>query len=895
MSQESYPWKNDVLEVADLIWCAAHYQHIMGPLSRQSVQPELGGDGLESLPSIDPPPPAQPKDSKNLIDTSDSRTPIAAMPPQDRVVTPKPQKLKDNPPQRFAPVRVPDPFPLPEPLDLAKDLLPFRKRVPSAVASELDIDQTVSRTAEAGGIPVLSYQAPLQRWFDLHLLIDCSRSMDFWGDLATGIVTLFQWQGIFQDVRVWQYLTDEGPVPRLCSSLDDVDRDISSLIAPGKDRLFLVVTDTLSDSWSSGAATEQLALLGQYHPVALVHIFPRDFWQRTAIPEATLSPLYAFSPGCVNRKMRVDEPELLEIGYYPFPILNMSRTHLGTLAKFVTGGHISMQGILVPTIATDLDEDDLDLDAMPESLATGDPKELLVAFLSDASVEARELASVLAAIPLIPSVMRLAQQEYASHTRHWHLAEVFFSGLIEKSDFSPQTDDVNEAWYDFVPGIRDLLLKQANVPLITEVHRSISEFVKREFNSPRGFSAIIPSLKGSIQIPDIDWRWYFAEVEGAVMKAWGGEYVHEGESLIESATAYRQRKHGIDIQDELESQDFPSDSEVSDFEYIYPVSLPNEPLPVAVELVLFQLAGGELVLKQKTVEEVTFRVDTSRPTLKLETFPIRIAQIRRDESNWRITYKESTAKYFQESIGGNIAIEMVPISAGTFLMGVSVNENGYSDEEPQHQVNVSDFYMSRYPVTQAQWRMVASMKTIERELEDNPSRFKGDLNPIEQVSWYDAVEFCDRLSQRTGRNYRLPTEAEWEYACRAGTITPFHFGEMITTELANYDGSAYKNGPGGQSRSKTIPMTELNHANAYGLSGMHGNVGEWCLDHWHENFINAPSDGSAWLTSDENIARIRRGGAWNFDPKHCRSASRFHRNPGITYSSIGFRIVLAPR
>ncbi|MGR3279524.1 formylglycine-generating enzyme family protein, partial [Acaryochloris marina NIES-2412] len=109
-----------------------------------------------------------------------------------------------------------------------------------------------------------------------------------------------------------------------------------------------------------------------------------------------------------------------------------------------------------------------------------------------------------------------------------------------------------------------------------------------------------------------------------------------------------------------------------------------------------------------------------------------------------------------------------------------------SSEEPQHPVNVSGFYMSRYPVTQVQWRQVTDMEPVKRELKPNPSRFKGDRNPVEQVSWYDAVEFCDRISQHTGRHYRLPTEAEWEYACRAGTTTPFHFGEMITTELANY-------------------------------------------------------------------------------------------------------------
>ena len=145
--------------------------------------------------------------------------------------------------------------------------------------------------------------------------------------------------------------------------------------------------------------------------------------------------------------------------------------------------------------------------------------------------------------------------------------------------------------------------------------------------------------------------------------------------------------------------------------------------------------------------------------------------------------------------------------------------------------------------------------------------------------------------------YRLPTEAEWEYACRAGTTTPFHFGNAISTDVANYNGSyTYGDGSKGENRGKTTPVDQLDNANAYGLSDMHGNVWEWCQDHWHDSYEGAPMDGSAWSTDDENAARVLRGGSWFINPGGCRSASRVSDTPDARYSDFGFRVsCVAPR
>jgi len=289
---------------------------------------------------------------------------------------------------------------------------------------------------------------------------------------------------------------------------------------------------------------------------------------------------------------------------------------------------------------------------------------------------------------------------------------------------------------------------------------------------------------------------------------------------------------------------------------------------------------------------------------------------------------------YVESLTEDLTLELVKIPAGSFVMGAPEDElESYSDERPQHEVTVSEFYMGKYPVTQGQWRFVANLPEVERSLDRDPSNFKGDDRPVEKVSWLDAVEFCARLSQHTGREYRLPTEAEWEYACRAGTTTPFHFGETIDAEIANYCAQddkindkvypgKYRQGQLGEYREQTTPVGSFKVANLFGLHDMHGNVWEWCQDHWHGNYEGAPIDGSAWLNADETIdgflgdetvdgdpdsdemndgivseidRRLLRGGSWLNGPQSCRSAFRYSYVADDRFNAFGFRIVFSAR
>ncbi|NET40093.1 MAG: formylglycine-generating enzyme family protein [Cyanothece sp. SIO1E1] len=257
-----------------------------------------------------------------------------------------------------------------------------------------------------------------------------------------------------------------------------------------------------------------------------------------------------------------------------------------------------------------------------------------------------------------------------------------------------------------------------------------------------------------------------------------------------------------------------------------------------------------------------------------------------------ITKRERNQAGFRtEYLGNGVNLELISIPSGDFQMGSPAGE-GADDERPQHPVTVNSFWMGKYPVTQEQWKAVAALPKVGHDLDADPSHFKGDNRPVESVPWHDAVEFCKRLSQKTGQDYRLPSEAEWEYACRAGTETPFHFGSTITTDLANYNGNAaYGDGPKGVYRVETTPVGSFNVANAFGLYDMHGNVWEWCLEHWHKNYQGAPTDGSAWITDRDDSSRVLRGGSWSNAPGRCRAANRIWYDLDYRYSGLGLRVV----
>jgi formylglycine-generating enzyme required for sulfatase activity len=252
--------------------------------------------------------------------------------------------------------------------------------------------------------------------------------------------------------------------------------------------------------------------------------------------------------------------------------------------------------------------------------------------------------------------------------------------------------------------------------------------------------------------------------------------------------------------------------------------------------------------------------------------------------NGEITARENhSASLFVENLDGQVRLEMVLIPWGMFRMGSQAGL-GYEDERPQHNVRVQPFWMSKTPVTQEQWESI-----MGRPL---PYRSKGAKRPVDRVSWDNANKFCAKLSARTGRGYRLPSEAEWEYACRAGSTSPFSFGLTATTDLANYVGEhIFRSEPAGIYRHGSTEVGSF-PPNAFGLYDMHGNVWEWCADAWHESYEGAPSDGSAW-GGRPGADRVLRGGCWHDTPDLCRSAARLKHVPTEGEDYFGFRVALA--
>jgi len=286
---------------------------------------------------------------------------------------------------------------------------------------------------------------------------------------------------------------------------------------------------------------------------------------------------------------------------------------------------------------------------------------------------------------------------------------------------------------------------------------------------------------------------------------------------------------------------------------------------------------------QPSPEPIAPSVPAPQPSLKSFTFETVTVNSTGQITNRR----QGQARVFTENIGNGITLDMVAIPGGRFVMGSPNTEAERSnDEGPQRTVNIPPFFMGKYEVTQEQYQAVMG---------NNPSPsyyLKGAKRPVIKVNWYEAVEFCRKLSQKTGKTNRLPSEAEWEYACRAGTTTPFYFGDTITPDLVNYDGNnPYGAAPKGLYRTDTTDVGSF-PPNPFGLYDMHGNVWEWCSDKGHGNYNGAPSDGSSWETGTDNN-RVGRGGCWLNKAYSCRCADREWFSADDRNLYIGFRVAIA--
>jgi len=292
--------------------------------------------------------------------------------------------------------------------------------------------------------------------------------------------------------------------------------------------------------------------------------------------------------------------------------------------------------------------------------------------------------------------------------------------------------------------------------------------------------------------------------------------------------------------------------DVQEGEFVWQHYLLTKILEDNLGKVLDRMTQGAIKQRYRSVQEIVQALNPITPTINLTVQTLTV---------------KTSSDNFTENLGDGVKLEMIAIPGGKFLMGSTESSN----EKPLHTVTVPPFYIGKYPVTQEQYQVLIGR---------NYSRFNAIQHPIDSLSWKDATEFCQILSYITGKNYRLPSEAEWEYACRAGTHTRYYFGhdEDKLKDYAWY----IKN-----SENTTHPVGEKK-PNNWGLYDMHGNIWEWCSDRWHDNYEQAPTDGSSWEISMVDT-RVLRGTHWGGYAELCRSALRHHYTD--SYSCGGFRVV----
>ncbi|MEP0873118.1 formylglycine-generating enzyme family protein [Trichocoleus desertorum AS-A10] len=819
----------------------------------------------------------------------------------------KPSSSSVETPEQGLPIQIQAAPALSDPREIGRSLRPLMRKVASSRRSELDELATANRIAERDiWMPILK-PAP-ERWFDLELVIEASKFSFIWQDTLDEFQHLLEYQGAFRNVRAWYVQEGDAGQPQLIvkkQQLLGTERDVpirshKELLDTSGRRLVLFVSDCRSRLWHQGQIHGWLATWSQSGPTAIVQLLPERLWNESELDVGFAGQVSSLMPGAPNSKLQIrglsSRTEITATAMLTLPVVTLTTGALKQWALVVSAaGNQRCPARLFDLAWVKNSERDRSRTIIRPKSA----EERLELFMATASPLAQRLARMMAAVPIELPVVHLIQQELLHEVQPIHIAEVYTSSLLEANQ--PKESGSNApVRYEFVKGVRELLNERTPVDETVGVLEALSRRIARTLGFEiKSFTALLsPKSTWNQELKDAVLP--FAQVATEVLHRLGGDYAELARLVEQNA-----RRHSDWIQP-LEFDPLFSDLKVLEFTTAQLVEADAEPSFPAlqteeVEIVTIVVEGEpENTPFDSNVQFIEFQVATVEPRSEAPQPSFLDGIVRRggQRSEWVVRKQQQQNGQWVEELGNRVRLQMVVIPSGSFMMGSPNDETERrANEDPQHRVEVQAFLMGQYPVTQAQWKLVANLPQVNRKLSPSPSHFRGSRSPVEQVSWYDAVEFCARLAVHTDREYRLPTEAEWEYACRARTTTPFHFGKMITTDVANYNGEyAYNNGPTGENRRKTTPISHFGVANVFGLSDMHGNVWEWCIDHWHDSYEGAPTDGSAWLSDNENNYRLLRGGSWNYNPENCRSAFRFIYPPDLTAFNLGFRVVCsAPR
>ncbi len=782
-----------------------------------------------------------------------------------------PKEIEKPTPIQGFPFQVPAAPALQTALLISRALRPFMGKVPSGTKTILDEEATASFIAERDiWLPVTKPQP--ERWLTLELVVEESRSSFIWRELINELQNLLENQGAFKTVRVWQLSTSNNQELQLVRRRKKGKpgqryHPHKELIHPRGRGLVLLVSDCVSPLWQKALIHPWLKDWSEKQPTAILQLFPERLWNSTQLGRGRKLFTTALTAGVPNPKLILKNyPQWLPINWQNtllIPVITLEIEVLKQWAKVVAGSgnaqisaflfdleFIKQQIIEIPPMSREENKQDSE----DKNTIKNKAEAMVERFFATASEPAKKLAKMMAAAPVSMQVVNLIRKTLLNEVRPVHVAEFYMGGLLKPI---VENEEGQYRVYDFLPGVRQVLNDAIGRRQTIKVLDAISQYIAGEIKSPiRSFAALL-TLLPTYPPEQREKILPFAQVSIEVLRNLGGEYAEFAEEIA------------VNISNPP------------------PIPQPSSP---PLKTSIFDVATIEI--------------------LETRTFEFTLATIERQYQNpfegatWVIKKEKRRAEGIVEKLAEGVELELMEIPGGTFMMGTEDEEierlvkkfgwDRFRREKPSHRVTVSSFYMGRYPITQAQWQAIAATAKIAIDLETNPSHFKGDELPVERVNWYQATEFCQRLSRETKREYRLPSEAEWEYACRAGTTTAFHFGETITTDLANYRATeTYADEPTGKYRGKTTPVGYFQAANAFGLYDMHGNVWEWCADTWHNNYYGAPTDGSAWTKNGDDNRSPLRGGSWFSNPYDCRSAYRnsdFLRRVNINYDS-GFRVV----
>ena len=834
-------------DVADSIWLAL----------------QMGVEDLQSPPIF--PENKQPIDSSNSnqIEENLENIPednLSKSQPNVDVITEEslPKEIEKPTPIQGFPFQVPAAPALQTALPISRALRPFMGKVPSGTKTILDEEATASFIAERDiWLPVTKPQP--ERWLTLELVVEESRSSFIWRELINELQNLLENQGAFKTVRVWQLSTSNNQELQLVRRRKKVKPEQryhshKELIHPRGQGLVLLVSDCVSPLWQKALIHPWLKDWSEKQPTAILQLFPERLWNSTQLGRGRKLFTTALTAGVPNPKLILKNyPQWLPINWQNtllIPVITLEIEVLKQWAKVVAGSgnaqisaflfdleFIKQQIIEIPPISREENKQDSE----DKNSIKNKAEAMVERFFATASEPAKKLAKMMAAAPVSMQVVNLIRKTLLNEVRPVHVAEFYMGGLLKPI---VENEEGQYRVYDFLPGVRQVLNDAIGRRQTIKVLDAISQYIAGEIKSPiRSFAALL-TLLPTYPPEQREKILPFAQVSIEVLGNLGGEYAEFAEKIA------------VNISNPL------------------PIPQPSEP-----------------PLKTRTFEFIVATIERQSQRIGFEP------------KKWVIKKEKRQAEGIVQKLAEGVELELMEIPGGTFMMGTEDEEiarlvkkfgwDGFRREKPPHPVTVSSFYMGRYPITQAQWQAIAATAKIDIDLKTNPSRFKGDELPVEQVNWYEATEFCKRLSRETKREYRLPSEAEWEYACRAGTTTAFHFGETITADLANYRATeTYADEPTGKYRRKTTPVGYFQVANAFGLYDMHGNVWEWCADTWHDDYKDAPTDGSAWIENGNDNRYPFRGGSWFVSPYYCRSAYRYYIDGRDSlYNSSGFRVV----